>query len=123
MTTIKINKNQVHLTNKKKISYHVFLHHPAPFFPLLQPPNLKKQIILSTFKGKAKVHRQCDELKGNISALKECWNKALQHVTTINTLLIIIVCPLRCEIPRDIAFIPSIKNLYVCVQISGRYSE
>ena len=93
------------------MSYHVFPHHPAPFFPLLQPPNLKKQIILSTFKGKAKVHRQCDELKGNISALKECWNKALQHVTTINTLLIIIVCPLHCEIPRDIAFIPSIKNL------------
>ena len=123
MTTIKINKNQVHLTNKKKISYHVFPHHPAPFFPLLQLPNLKKQIILSTFKGKAKVHRQCDELKGNISALKECWNKALQHVTTINTLLIIIVCPLRCEIPRDIAFISSIINLYVCVQISGRYSE
>ena len=34
---------------RKIISYHVFLHHPSPFFPLLQLPDFKK-IILSTLR-------------------------------------------------------------------------
>ena len=98
------------------MSYHVFPHHPAPFFPLLQLPNLKKQIILSTFKGKAKVHRQCDELKGNISAVKECWNKALQHVTTINTLLIILLLFALSALKYHVTLLLSHQSkIYKCV--------